>query len=77
MEKYLKFIFQKTQGKLQSRILSILKDIFENNLDDLDIKKMSGKKNEYRCRVGDLRIIFKKEGNENMILKINKRGDVY
>ena len=77
MEKYLKFIFQKVSGKLQKRLFQAVYDILSNNISKLDIKKMKETKNLFRCRIGDIRIVFEKTTKGNIIKKINKRGDVY
>ena len=43
-----------------------------------DIKKMQGKSYEYRLRVGNYRVIYSLENDNNIeILDIGTRGDVY
>ena len=42
-----------------------------------DIKKMQGKSDEYRLRVGNYRVIYSCESNDIDILDIGIRGDVY
>lgn len=42
-----------------------------------DIKKLSGLENEYRLRVGDLRVLFTVEDDIITINEIKPRGQVY
>ena len=42
-----------------------------------DIKRLSGLKNEYRLRVGDLRVLFTKENDTITINDILPRGQAY
>ncbi len=42
-----------------------------------DIKKLAGFENEYRLRVGDLRVLFTKENNIITINDILPRGQAY
>jgi mRNA interferase RelE/StbE len=41
-----------------------------------DVKKLQGETG-YRLRVGDYRVIFDRDGNVLMIIKIDSRGQVY
>ena len=47
------------------------------NLPAGDVKKLKGIKNGYRLRVGDIRVLFEKDGNKVYVIKIDNRGDVY
>lgn len=42
-----------------------------------DVKKLTGYDNEYRLRVGDLRVLFTKEDNTITINNILPRGQAY
>lgn len=42
-----------------------------------DIKKLTGFENEYRLRVGDLRVLFTVENNIITVNEIRPRGQVY
>lgn len=46
-------------------------------LPDVDIKKLKGLKNDYRLRVGDLRVLFSIEGDIIIINGILPRGQAY
>jgi len=53
-----------------------LKDAIEK-IPQGDIKKLKGLDNEYRLRVGDLRVLFSIEGNMIIIYDILPRGQAY
>ena len=42
-----------------------------------DVKKLKGKENCYRLRVGNIRILFEKCSDKVHVFKIDNRGDVY
>ena len=42
-----------------------------------DVKKLKGIKNGYRLRVGDVRVLFEKNGDKVYVIKIDNRGGVY
>lgn len=52
--------------------------IERNHLQGLDIKPMKGRKGWYRCRIGDVRIIFIRTGaGENIVMDADFRGNIY
>ena len=68
-EKYLHKLTDEIQIRLEKAI---------NGIPDGDIKLLKGHANMYRLRVGDIRIIFSKEGDDTIyILQIGPRGDIY
>jgi mRNA-degrading endonuclease RelE of RelBE toxin-antitoxin system len=77
MKKYLKFIFRKLQSGEQRKILQTIVDILAGNTNHLDIKKLSGYSQRYRCRIGNIRIVFETIDQKNSILKVEFRGNVY
>jgi len=76
MEKSVKFI-KKLNSKKRKILFQVCLDIHNLNLDHLDVKKMQGKKNRFRVRVGKARIIFKKQDDRGVVLGVGSRGDVY
>ncbi len=42
-----------------------------------DIRKLSGFENEYRLRVGDMRVLFTVEDDVITVNKIDSRGQIY
>ena len=69
--------FKKMDKEDKLRILKILKRLESEDLDKLDIKKLKGYNYIYRIRVGDFRILFKKEKDTIKIFDIEKRGRAY
>ena len=74
IKKFLKFI---QKSPYRNILLKIAKDIQSNNLWWYDLKPMVWMKSTYRIRKWDVRIIFKKEGENIIILKVDNRWDVY
>ena len=65
--------FLKKQDRTsQERILKAI-----NSLPAGDVNKLQGTSSKYRLRVGDIRVIFDKQGNILYIERINNRGEVY
>jgi len=54
VEKFLR----KLSAKRRTVVLRALKAISTGNLAKLDIKPLTGKKGWFRCRTGDIRIVF-------------------
>jgi mRNA interferase RelE/StbE len=46
-------------------------------LPDGDIKPLSGRKGEYRLRIGKFRVLFAIDNETIRVYKIDTRGDVY
>lgn len=74
MNKWFKYI-KRLRKDEQIRLLEIIGLIMENQIEFLDIKKLSGYKNLYRVRIGRYRIIFKKSWKRNQIIKVDEKGD--
>ena len=79
-EVYLSRQAKKTLEKLdedtRKRIIEKLKLLAENPF-ILPYKKIKGRENTYRIRIGDYRVIYSVRGQEIRILKIDKRERVY
>lgn len=68
-EKYLHKLTDEMQIRLENAI---------NAIPDGDIKLLKGYSNMYRLRVGDIRVIFRREDGDTIyILLIGPRGDIY
>ena len=76
MKNYLKFL-SRLPKDLRERLLFVVSQIATGDLKGLDVKALLGFENVYRCRVGKLRILFRKGFSEYEILDIGFRGDVY
>jgi len=67
--------FNKLNGRIQQKIITVLKK-FKNNI-TIDIKKLKNKKDEFRIRTGNYRIQIKKVKEGFLITKIGKRENFY
>jgi mRNA-degrading endonuclease RelE of RelBE toxin-antitoxin system len=76
MKNYLKFL-NRLPKDLRERLFLVISKIVAADLKGLDIKQLQGSENIFRCRVGKLRIIFRKGVSEYEILDLGFRGDVY
>ena len=75
--KELKALEQNLQSRIKEKMMELTEDP-SNRSGRLDVKKLSvTKRNYYRLRVGDYRIIFFTEGVSIKVVKISKRSDVY
>ncbi|GHU78745.1 hypothetical protein AGMMS49992_29950 [Clostridia bacterium] len=71
--------FDLTEGIPAKDVKLINKELkkFARNPSECDFKKLSGRKDEYRLRQGNYRIIMVKEGELYFIKNIDTRGNVY
>jgi len=67
-------VLNKLDSKLKRRIKNILFQIDEGNFRHLDLKRLRGKKDIFRVRKGDIRIIFHKVADSVKILSIERRN---
>lgn len=74
LEKFLRHI----DGKLRAKLLKAIYAIEAGQLAHLDIKRLKGANHLYRCRVGNVRIIFVKRPDGTYFpLDAHFRGSVY
>jgi mRNA-degrading endonuclease RelE of RelBE toxin-antitoxin system len=60
----------------RKQVKIILQQLLGSNFRNLDIKKLKGRKDIYRVRKGQLRIIFRIDRGKNIfILSIERRND--
>lgn len=74
VDKVLKFI---QKSKYREKLLLLLKDLADNNLQKYDIKSLKGLQNTYRIRIGTIRVVFHRLWEKNSIIDIDNRGDMY
>ena len=74
MDKILKLLRRLTQ-KERLQIEKIVSMLVSGDVSTLDIKKLKGVDDIYRVRIGNLRIIFKKEPKDIRILDIGRRDE--
>ena len=68
---------QRLQPARARRVIPILRRIELNELTGLDIKPILGMKDIFRCRIGDIRIIFRRHSTGNTIIDADYRRDIY
>jgi mRNA-degrading endonuclease RelE of RelBE toxin-antitoxin system len=61
--------------KEKIKLKEIINLIRLGELDGLDLKKLKGRKDVYRIRKGDMRIIFIKKDFDTYILSVERRTD--
>ena len=77
MDRIEKFL-RKIGKKRAARLVAVMRLIAHGQLDGLDIVPLQGHENWYRCRVGDIRIIFMRtEEGRHIVLDVNFRGGIY
>lgn len=74
MDKIMKFLKRLSRKELK-RVLKVIDDIEKGNTKKLDIKRLSGHKNIFRVRVGDIRILFIQSKTEYRLVSIERRSD--
>ena len=68
-------LLRKLSKENRDRIILAVSLIHTNDFQMLDFKKLSGKKDIYRIRVGKFRIKFRTHKTYNEILEIARRSD--
>lgn len=76
MDEIKKFL-RSINAKLREQLRRAIQAIMENKLEGLDIVPLQGRKNVFRCRVRNVRIIFMRMGASNVLCGIGFRGGVY
>lgn len=66
---------KKLSPKQQKIFKNILMDIQNRSIDTYDIKQLKGRKDIFRIRKGDYRIIFLMDNQNIQILALEKRRD--
>lgn len=74
MDRNQKFL-KRLSDKEFSIVEKTLQKILTRNTDGLDLKKLSGYRDVYRVRVGNVRIIFLDTGNYTEVLEISRRSE--
>ncbi|PIR75579.1 MAG: hypothetical protein CO030_04745 [Candidatus Magasanikbacteria bacterium CG_4_9_14_0_2_um_filter_42_11] len=74
MDKILKFLKRLSKKELK-KVLQILDDIEQGDTSHLDVKRLSGHKNIFRVRVGDVRILYIRSKTAYRLVSIERRSD--
>ena len=71
-------LLRKLPVKLSKRVAEAADAIVTNKLEGLDIKPLKGKRGWYRCRIGDIRLIFvRTESGQNILHDVRYRDQAY
>lgn len=76
MDRLKKFL-AKLDRKRAQRMLRIVEQIERGDLRGLDIKPLTGWPETFRCRVGDIRIIFRRTEHGYVVKDAGFRGGIY
>jgi mRNA-degrading endonuclease RelE of RelBE toxin-antitoxin system len=74
IHKFLRKLTPKKKAKVQDAANAIL----QNDIAELDIKPLKGRKGYYRCRLDDIRIVFCRNKNgKDAIVDMDYRSRIY
>ncbi len=73
VEKFLRTL----DPKRRRRTVAVLRSIQANNLEYLDIRPLEGLKGHFRCRMGNIRFLFIRGDNANIVYDADFRGNIY
>ncbi len=76
MDKIEKFLRKIDRAK-RVRLLTVMALIQDDILNGLDIVSLKGLKNTFRCRIGDIRILFVRVDGKNVVQDMDFRGRIY
>lgn len=68
-------LLKKLRADERVRTEKIIAQVRTGDFGNLDVKKLKGRNDIFRIRVGTLRIVFKKEGSVIAVLFIERRND--
>lgn len=71
IEKFLRKLPKEERQAIKKALVSILL----GEVYGFDVKKLQGYKNVYRIRIGSIRIVFSKEGENFNVIFVGRRGD--
>jgi len=74
IKKFLEKLDKSQKERIRTRLLSLSNDPFIG-----DVKKVEGRENVYRVRIGDYRVLYilDRKEKEIYVVKIDKRSRVY
>ncbi len=70
-------ILDKLTKKKRKQILEIWQKIINNDVANFKPKKLTGFNNYYRIRSGNMRLVYKIEDGQNILINIDYRKDIY
>lgn len=77
MDRIQKFLRQ-LSPKPRRQVIEAIGAIAQNRLEGMDVKPLKGKKNWFRCRLGNTRIVFvRSRPGTNIVIEAEFRGKAY
>ena len=77
VDRFLKFL-AKLEPRLRERVLHVSTLIEAGRWEGMNIRPLRGYKNQFRCRIGDIRLIFTRtESGHYQVIKADFRGNIY
>jgi mRNA-degrading endonuclease RelE of RelBE toxin-antitoxin system len=77
MDQIEKFL-RKLTPKIRTRLITAIEAIADNDVHGIDVVPLKGKKDWFRCRVGDIRIVFFRTGSgTNIVTEVTFRAQAY
>lgn len=76
MDRIVKFL-RTLDRKMRKRVEEAISRIHAGKIDQLDIKPLKGIKGHYRCRLGDIRILFVHTMGKSIVYDVGFRKDMY
>jgi mRNA-degrading endonuclease RelE of RelBE toxin-antitoxin system len=68
-------VLDKLAGEERSKIKVVLEKINSGIFAGLDLKKLKGRQDVYRVRIGRIRIIYRQAGDKIFVLAVERRND--
>ena len=72
---YIKKVIDKFPDRDRKRVKVALRKLYLGEVATLDIKKLKGRKDIFRIRVGNIRVIYQQKDGVIIILTISRRSD--
>lgn len=76
MDKITKFLNRLTKAEAQ-KLSFLINTILANELNHLQVKKLKGFQDLYQVKYRKIGIVFRREMNKNVLVKIDYRNKVY
>jgi mRNA-degrading endonuclease RelE of RelBE toxin-antitoxin system len=73
----LKKFLAKLDRKRWERVVGTIESIEKGEIEHLDIKPLSGMSGHYRCRIGNIRILFRGHAGNYTAYEADFRGNIY
>jgi len=72
---HIKKVIDKFPERDRKRVKATLRKLYLGEVSTLDIKKLKGREDIFRIRIGNIRVIYQQKGSVIVILTIGRRND--